>query len=323
MANMKHRTVDANMLLGQNTELAQLPGQSEVCKAILVTILLSMVVLLLLFSAMLPSPAFALIAETIPAQTTGDTSTAEQAQLIFCMDSAALSSHFVRLAGQREPVIHLAFPDTLPEAGKGAKAFLKEQMVEDNGAVRWGFQSAIVSTRKGEGFVVFSYTMTYHTTKEEDAAARTIAAETVEGWTLADTNGSREKIDMLQRYISAHWRYDESLENQNAYTVLTEQSGTCLGFAMASQMLLDELGIASQTVHGRLASTDELHIILLVQIDDLWYTFDPTGLAMARPNRSHYLKSEYHTDFTPLDEYCTDAFRGARPMHADELALAG
>ena len=239
-----------------------------------------------------------------------------------CATQEEFISRLLRQAGDREPVISLALPYPSAGAAPEGRALLTQAIRGDCGFVRWGIRAVGITTRETKENIVHTYKMAYYSTREQDDRAREMAAALVASWDLREHHTAYDKIAMLRSYISANWRYDETLQNQTAYTALRRQTATCLGFALASQLVLDETGIPSQTVHGRLVSTNELHILLLVQIGELWYTFDPTGLAMDRPDMSHYLKSRYHKDFVPLGEYLTEEFRRARPMQTGDTRLA-
>ena len=146
-----------------------------------------------------------------------------------------------------------------------------------------------------------------------DDNARNLAAVIVAKLNSGDLT-DREKIDSLRAYISAYWRYDESLENMTAYSMLTARKGTCLGMVLACQLLLDSMDIPSQTVHGKLSGGNDCHIMLLVESGGWWYTLDPSDLAREKPQNESYLRQSYIDRFTPNAEYLTDSFIKAHPM---------
>jgi transglutaminase-like putative cysteine protease len=242
----------------------------------------------------------------------------EAPQPRICNTSEELVEYVMRLAGEREAHISVTIPKTLPEADMGGVELLQKILSQDSGYIRWGRQGGAVTKTLKKDSVTFKYTLTYRTTREQDDAARKIAAGIAAKWELKNLS-DREKMGILKSYISKNWRYDNSLKNMTAYAALTDGKATCLGFAMASQLLLNEMGIVSQTVHGTIVQTNTLHIRLIVKLGDLWYTFDPTTLAKENPDLSTYLNDNHGKEFVPDSEYTTAAFRQTFPMTRDDL----
>ena len=207
----------------------------------------------------------------------------------------------------------------LRESKLDGSALLYEALNQDSGFIRWGFMSARANRKREGDQVTYRYQATYRTTLEQDETARAIASEIVGQWDLSGLS-SRQKADMLKNYILANWSYDDSLQNLTAYSTLTEKKGVCLGLTLASQLILDQMGVPSRTVNGKIISTRTLHILLLVKIDDLWYTFDPTELLSNRKNPA-YLKDDYGAYFTPDPMYLTDSFRRDYPMKAEDYYI--
>ncbi|MCL2814095.1 MAG: transglutaminase-like domain-containing protein [Oscillospiraceae bacterium] len=236
-----------------------------------------------------------------------------QIQIKFCETSEELSEYILQLVAQREEYISVAVPRSLAEADMTANELLRRILRQDNGYNRWNHKGGTVKKTIKSEHVIFEYKLTYRITQPQDAAARKLASGVIEKWDLKNLS-DREKIGMVKTHISANWRYDETLANMNAYYTMTKKTGTCLGLTMATQLLLDEMGIQSHTVHGKLAKTGVVHIRLLVKLDNLWYTLDPTPLASGNPDLSAYLKQEHGKEFIPDDEYLTDEFRNSHPM---------
>lgn len=240
-------------------------------------------------------------------------SAGESDRIQFCGNLQELSEYVLQLVSKREQYVSFAVPRSMPEADMSASELLRRILQQDRGYNRWNHKGGSVKKTIKSDRVVFEYTLTYYITREQDEAARRLASGLVEKWDLENLSG-REKIDVLKTYISANWRYDDTLTNMNAYLTLTRKTGTCLGLTMATQLLLDEMGIQSHTIHGKLAKTGVVHIRLLVKLGDLWYTLDPTPLASGKPDLSEYLKQEYGKEFIPAGEYLTDEFKNSYPM---------
>jgi len=261
---------------------------------------------MLTISIFLPMIVPALAANTVQAQ--------------ICSTSNELVSYVLRMVGDREGTIGLSVPNTLPEADMGSEDLLRHILRQDSGFIRWGHKGGTATKITAGGYTTFTYKLTYHTTKEQDEAARRLASSIVGKWTVKNLP-DREKMDKLKEYITANWRYDAVLDNMTAYPTLISGKGTCLGLVLACQLLLDDMGIPSQTIHGRLIKTGALHIKLLVRLEDWWYIFDPTELAQDIPGLSAYLKST-HVEWMVLnDEYLTESFQASRPMSLADLEV--
>ena len=256
---------------------------------------------------------------SVPAPTPA--AAAEAPPLYICDASEEFTEIILRLVGERKEYFRIALPKTLPEAnGKGTEQ-LKSILQKDSGMIRWGHRGTGVKKIKINDYVVFDYVLTYHTTQEQDDAARKLAAGIVSNGDLRDLS-DREKVEWVGRYISDHWRYDDTLNNRTAYAALRSQKGTCLGLTSACQFLLNEMDIPSQTVHGKLTQTNQLHIRLLVKQGDWWYVLDPTHIAREKPDLSVFLKTSHGKQFVPETEYLTASFRRIHPMSAEDLSAA-
>lgn len=83
----------------------------------------------------------------------------------------------------------------------------------------------------------------------------------------------KEKIIYVYDYVASH-NYDQifmySKSNQSAYSFFTKGSSVCAGFAKASQMIFQNIGIESKLV------LDDDHMWNYVKYKDKWYIFDAT-----------------------------------------------
>ena len=244
---------------------------------------------------------------------------AEKTQPRVCSTFEELSNYLLDQLGDREPYISVTIPDSMPGADVSGIDLIWKVLESDSGFIRWGYKGGTVRISKRAGATTLEYNINYYSTKEQDSAARAFADDVTAKWNT-DKLTDREKVDMLRVYISTYWRYDESLVNKTAYSVLTTGSGTCLGFVLACQLMLDSMDIPSQTVHGSFLGIDDYHIMLLVKLGEWWYTLDPSDLAREKPLNVSYLRQSYREFFTPKAEYLTDSFRSAHPMNESDLA---
>jgi hypothetical protein len=234
-------------------------------------------------------------------------------EIYICGSSEDISNYILHRLATRDPGFSISVPKHLPEAMMDSRELLYLALNQDSGFIRWGFSGAKAVRDDYGPNVTFKYEISYRTTLKEDIAARKTAADIVAKWELGGLS-ERQKIDQLRDYISANWTYDETLENMTAYPTLTKKKGVCLGFVMASQLILDQMGILSRAVNGRMIHTETPHILLLVKIGEYWYTFDPTSVAGGKPGSPGYLDNRYGDYFEPNAMYLTESFRQMYPM---------
>lgn len=83
----------------------------------------------------------------------------------------------------------------------------------------------------------------------------------------------KEKIIYVYNYVASH-NYDHifmySKSNQSAYSFFTKGSSVCAGFAKASQIIFQNIGVDSLLV------LDDDHMWNYVKYKDKWYIFDST-----------------------------------------------
>ena len=237
-----------------------------------------------------------------------------------CLTSGEVAAYISQQVGARAPEFTVSVHKNLPEAKMDGRALLRYVMDQDSGFIRWGCESSkSYKTDEGE-YVTFRYLLTYRSTQEEDNVARVIAANIAGLWQgkgLSD----RQKVDKLIDYISVNWHYDESYNNLTAYSTFIDNKGVCLGMVLSSQLILDELGIPSKAVNGKIVSAKALHIVLLIKLDDLWYYFDPAEFVGRKPGPTIRLRNTYADYFTPDPAFLTEAFRKAYPMNEADLEL--
>ena len=96
----------------------------------------------------------------------------------------------------------------------------------------------------------------------------------------------KEKILFVYNYVASHnydrlFRYSSS--NQSAYSFFTKGSSVCAGFAKASQIIFQNIGIKSYLVTGY------EHMWNYVEYEGKYYVFDATvGASYRDKTNSHY-----------------------------------
>ena len=100
----------------------------------------------------------------------------------------------------------------------------------------------------------------------------------------------REKIKYVYEWIGDNNTYDElftyTSKNQSIYNVFIKGNAVCAGFAKASQVIFQNIGIESMTISGQ--STGP-HMWNIIKLDDKYYYYDSTYAASIKDKTSsHY-----------------------------------
>lgn len=110
----------------------------------------------------------------------------------------------------------------------------------------------------------------------------------------------KEKIIYVYNYVASH-NYDQSFmyskSNQSAYSFFTKGTSVCAGFAKASQIIFQNIGIDSMLV------LDNDHMWNYVKYKDKWYIFDATV-------GTSYLDKTYDGFYKGLGETTTGEIKG-------------
>ena len=99
----------------------------------------------------------------------------------------------------------------------------------------------------------------------------------------------KEQVIYVYKWIALYCNYTiHSAHNQTIFSVFIHRHSVCTGIAKAAQYLLRLLGIESRLVFGRMNNSekDSRHCWLIVNVEGLWYHFDPT---FALPETEHLL----------------------------------
>lgn len=112
-----------------------------------------------------------------------------------------------------------------------------------------------------------------------------------------------EKIRYVYEWIGDNNRYDHTFtyasKNQSIYNVFMKKNAVCAGFAKASQVIFQNIGIESYTITGY---STGLHMWNVVKLDDKYYFFDSTVAASSKDKSldSYYngLKQDYMSFYT-------------------------
>ena len=113
-----------------------------------------------------------------------------------------------------------------------------------------------------------------------------------------------EKIKYVYEWMGENSDYDRSFtymaKNQSAYNVFINKNAVCAGFAKASQMIFQNIGIESYGVSG---NTTGPHMWNIIKYKGKYYFFDSTvATSVPRTSKRYYngLKQ------TTMDDYKMD-----------------
>ena len=120
----------------------------------------------------------------------------------------------------------------------------------------------------------------------------------------------KEKIIYVYNWVGSHNDYDYyftyTSKNQSIYNVFVKKNAVCAGFAKASQIIFQRIGIESYIVSG---SSEDYHMWNIVKYEDRYYYYDSTVAVGFIEGTEHYyegLKQEYmnyyvvtHPDWYP------------------------
>lgn len=123
----------------------------------------------------------------------------------------------------------------------------------------------------------------------------------------------KEKIIYVYNYVAAkdydhYFTYNGS--NQSAYSFFTKGSTVCAGFAKASQIIFQNIGINSYLVHN------SEHMWNYVQYEGKWYVFDATVGACYIKDTTHYYEGLGNTTVDETVGYYADAYP---PIETEKL----
>ena len=108
----------------------------------------------------------------------------------------------------------------------------------------------------------------------------------------------REKIIYVYEWIGHHAKYDKVFtglsKNQSAYNVIVKKNAVCAGFAKASQIILQNVGIDSECIEGD--SGGGRHMWNIVTVGGKNYYYDSTYAASISRDNSYYYYGLYQSN---------------------------
>lgn len=123
----------------------------------------------------------------------------------------------------------------------------------------------------------------------------------------------KEKIRYVYEWIGKNNKYDKVFtfmsKNQSIYNVFLNHNAVCAGFAKASQVIFQNIGINSYIVVGE---TTGPHMWNMVELDNKYYYFDSTVAVSFKDYRDKF--------YSGLDQSFLSANKNSNPEYYPELA---
>lgn len=171
-------------------------------------------------------------------------------------------------------------------SGEGLKAGLDETCIDkifqcvmcDHPEIFYVDGYSYSKYTRGDSAVAISFSGTYNMGKREAVSRKKIIELSVENL-LAGVDADATDYDLVRFVYETLVRstdYDlEAADNQNIYSVFVGRASVCLGYAKATQYLLNQLGIECALVQG-MVDPGEGHAWNLVKVDGSYYYVDTT-----------------------------------------------
>ncbi len=100
----------------------------------------------------------------------------------------------------------------------------------------------------------------------------------------------KEKIIYVYDWMGEHYKYDYyftyTTKNQSIYNVFIKKNAVCAGFAKASQVIFQRIGIQSYIVSGQ--NADDYHMWNIIFYNGKYYFFDSTIAVSYKTTSEHY-----------------------------------
>lgn len=147
--------------------------------------------------------------------------------------------------------------------------------------LRFSIYTYSAGVRAEDGDIVFSYSMTYFSTHEQEQAVAAAIPGVISSFGFAKDTTDFDKVFAVYSYICDNVVYDYAHLNdmvyktqQTAYGALIDHTSVCQGYAMLFNRFMLEMGIPARCMTG--SSHGENHMWNIVQLDGQYYYVDST-----------------------------------------------
>ena len=195
--------------------------------------------------------------------------------------------------------------------------------------LRWQYggwtSSTSYYTKDSTDYMTITYTYTYYTTSEQEAAVDEKVDEVLTDLDVTNKN-DYQKIRATYDYICEHTVYDyDNLEDDEyklkytAYAALIDGKAVCQGYALLFYRLALELGVDSRLISG--TGNGGAHGWNITELNDVYYNLDTTWDA-GESEYSYFLKCDANFKGHERDEeYATEEFYASYPMAEEDYVV--
>ena len=181
-------------------------------------------------------------------------------------------------------------------------------------------------------YVTLTYKVAKNITASQQTAVNNAVASLKKQLKLTSLPSDYDRILAVHDWLVKNVKYDNSLTKHSVYDALVGKKSVCDGYALATYLLLNDLGIPCRVMTG--IGNNESHAWNIVYLEGKWYYMDTTWDANAYeqgfPERSHkfFLKcwknfsghtvgTQTITDWNDLTyNYATSDFTGTKGSSA-------
>ena len=183
-----------------------------------------------------------------------------------------------------------------------------------------------------DDYVTFSFKVTRNITASQQTEVDKAVAAIKKELKLTSLPSDYHRILAVHDWLVKNVKYDNSLQKHTVYDALVGKKSVCDGYALATYLLLNDLGIPCRFMSG--TGNGDSHAWNIVYLEGKWYyvdtTWDANAYEQGVPEKSHkyFLKcwknfpdhsvgEQTITDWNDLTyEYATSDFTGTKGSSA-------
>lgn len=236
------------------------------------------------------NPLYADVIEETDLEQLESAGSSTASETVICDSLEAAGAEMRKHLKNRETTIELQFKTSDSDYSTIMKAISTEAMKHtgdptEGDYLKWqygGWKGKISGYPQQDGAYIytFSYTMTYYTTAEQEAAVDTKLSEVMNG--LALSGKSRyEQVKAIYDYICSHTKYDNANLNDEsyklkytAYAALLNGTSVCQGYAVLFYRMALEAGIDARVITGM--GNGGGHAWNIAELQSKYYNLDST-----------------------------------------------
>ena len=193
--------------------------------------------------------------------------------------------------------------------------------------------SAKAVTESGRNAILFTYSLSYYDTAEQEEALDEAVDGIIEFLELDDMSDA-EKTETIYNYLRDNVEYDydnltdsEYLLKHTAYAALVDGKAVCQGYSAALYRLLLEAGVDNRIIFGTgidSSGNSEEHTWNIVKVGDAYYNCDVTRDDELGGDQ-YFLKAAdpFSEDHIRDEEYLTEDFKESYAVSDTDYSRGG